>query len=78
MPASRITRRRPSPAPAGLQPAKARATIADVAKAAQVSKATVSRYLNGRTDILTPDMAERVRVNAFHYQELAERYRTAG
>ena len=50
----------PSPAPAGLQPAKARATIADVAKAAQVSKATVSRYLNGRTDILTPDMAERV------------------
>lgn len=41
--------------------AKARATIADVAVAAQVSKATVSRYLNGRTDILTPDMAERVR-----------------
>ncbi|WP_238347752.1 LacI family DNA-binding transcriptional regulator [Comamonas piscis] len=41
-------------------PAKARATIADVALAAQVSKATVSRYLNGRTDILTPDMAKRV------------------
>lgn len=39
---------------------KARATIADVALAAQVSKATVSRYLNGRTDILTPDLAERV------------------
>ncbi|MGE8493599.1 LacI family DNA-binding transcriptional regulator [Comamonas sp.] len=41
-------------------PVKARATIADVALAAQVSKATVSRYLNGRTDILTPDMAKRV------------------
>ncbi len=39
---------------------KARATIADVAQAAQVSKASVSRYLNGRTDILAPDMAERV------------------
>lgn len=41
-------------------PVKARATIADVALTAQVSKATVSRYLNGRTDILTPDMAKRV------------------
>lgn len=27
---------------------------------------------------MAADMAERVRVNAFHYQELAERYRTAG
>ena len=49
----------PEPRTAPPRP-KARATIADVALAAQVSKATVSRYLNGRTDILTPDMAERV------------------
>ncbi|MEG0920526.1 MAG: LacI family DNA-binding transcriptional regulator [Comamonas sp.] len=45
--------------PSSLRP-KARATIADVALVAQVSKATVSRYLNGRTDILAPEMSERV------------------
>lgn len=41
--------------------APARATIADVAAHAGVSKATVSRLLNGRTELLTPDIAERVR-----------------
>lgn len=53
--------------------AKARATIADVAEAAQVSKATVSRYLNGRTDILTPDMVERVQqaIAKLHYRPSA-------
>ena len=52
---------------------KARATIADVAQAAQVSKATVSRYLNGRTDILTPDLAERVQqaIAQLHYRPSA-------
>jgi len=61
-PAPTATPSRPSPPGAAkpAAPAKARATIADVALAAQVSKATVSRYLNGRTDILTPDMAKRV------------------
>lgn len=39
--------------------AKARATIADVAHTAGVSKATVSRFLN-RQDLLTPDIAARV------------------
>ncbi|MBP6536024.1 MAG: LacI family DNA-binding transcriptional regulator, partial [Xylophilus sp.] len=38
----------------------ARATIADVARVAGVSKATVSRVLNRRTDLLTPDIAARV------------------
>ncbi len=42
-------------------PAPGRATIADVARHAGVSKATVSRYLNGRHQLLTPDIAERVR-----------------
>ena len=52
----------PSSAPI-LEPyrAPARATIADVAARAGVSKATVSRLLNGRTELLTPDIAERVR-----------------
>ena len=60
-PAPTATPSRPCPpGAASPAPAKARATIADVALAAQVSKATVSRYLNGRTDILTPDMAKRV------------------
>lgn len=61
-PAPTATPSRPCPPGAAkpAAPAKARATIADVALAAQVSKATVSRYLNGRTDILTPDMAKRV------------------
>ena len=41
-------------APAG------RATIADVATAAGVSKATVSRFLNHRERLLSPDIAARV------------------
>lgn len=44
------------PAP---QPA-ARATISDVARAANVSKATVSRFLNHRDKLLTKDIAARV------------------
>lgn len=41
--------------------APGRATIADVARHADVSKATVSRYLNDRHELLTPDIARRVR-----------------
>lgn len=44
-----------------LQPA-VRATIADVARAANVSKATVSRFLNHREELLTKDIALRVEV----------------
>ena len=40
----------------------ARATIADVAREAGVSKATVSRFLNHRERLLTPDIAARVEV----------------
>ena len=39
-----------------------RATIADVARQAGVSKATVSRFLNHRETLLTPDIAGRVEV----------------
>lgn len=47
-----------------------RATIADVARHAGVSKATVSRYLNGRHEVLTPDITERVRhtIEALNYR----------
>lgn len=37
-----------------------RPTISDIAKAAHVSKTTVSRFINGRTDELSPDLAARV------------------
>ena len=42
--------------------ASKRATIADVARVAGVSKATVSRFLNHREKLLTPDIATRVEV----------------
>lgn len=47
---------RPAPQPA------VRATIADVARAASVSKATVSRFLNHRDKLLTKAIATRVEV----------------
>lgn len=43
-----------------LVPAGARLTIADVAEKAGVSKATVSRFLNRRDELLTPEIAQRV------------------
>jgi LacI family kdg operon repressor len=43
-------------------PANVRATIADVALEAGVSKATVSRFLNHRETLLTPDIANRVEI----------------
>ena len=45
-----------------ISPASARATIADVARAASVSKATVSRFLNHRDKLLTKEIATRVEV----------------
>ncbi|XAH23969.1 LacI family DNA-binding transcriptional regulator [Xylophilus sp. GW821-FHT01B05] len=53
------------PAPPLTPPASApaaRATIDDVARAAGVSKATVSRFFNHRETLLTPDIAARVQV----------------
>jgi LacI family kdg operon repressor len=41
-------------------PFPARATISDVAARAGVSKATVSRFLNRREELLTPEIADRV------------------
>jgi LacI family transcriptional regulator, kdg operon repressor len=49
---------RSSPAPADKP--EGRATIADVARVAGVSKATVSRFLNHRDTRLTPEIAARV------------------
>jgi LacI family kdg operon repressor len=46
--------------PSFLAPAAGRATIADVAEKAGVSKATVSRFLNRRDELLTPEIATRV------------------
>ena len=45
-----------------LAAAPPRSTIADVAREAGVSKATVSRFLNHRERLLTPDIAARVEV----------------
>lgn len=50
----------PAAATTALQLPAGRATIADVARAAGVSKATVSRYFNHRETLLTPDIAARV------------------
>jgi len=49
-----------APMPSAARPPKGRATIADVARAAGVSKATVSRFLNHRETLLTPETAARV------------------
>ena len=48
------------PLPPVFAPATGRATIADVAQKAGVSKATVSRFLNRRDELLTPEIATRV------------------
>ena len=41
--------------------ASGKATISDIAAAAGVSKTTVSRYINGRTDLMNEKTAERIR-----------------
>ncbi|NML48530.1 LacI family DNA-binding transcriptional regulator [Ramlibacter sp. G-1-2-2] len=48
------------PLPPLAVPAASRVTIADVADKAGVSKATVSRFLNRRDELLTPEIAQRV------------------
>lgn len=57
---------RPRP---GAAPPPTRATISDVALKAGVSKATVSRFLNRREELLTPEIAVRVEraINALGY-----------
>jgi LacI family kdg operon repressor len=47
-------------APASPTAQSPRVTIEDVARAARVSKATVSRFLNHRDKLLTREIAERV------------------
>ena len=56
MPANNLKR------PAASALSAARATIADVAREASVSKATVSRFLNHRDKLLTRDIATRVEI----------------
>ena len=51
---------KPPPVPAAPALAGPRITIADVAERAGVSKATVSRFLNRRDELLTPEIATRV------------------
>lgn len=40
---------------------KKKVTISDIAAAAGVSKATVSRYINGKSELMTPKTKERIR-----------------
>lgn len=40
---------------------KKKVTISDIATAAGVSKATVSRYINGKSELMTPKTKERIR-----------------
>lgn len=41
---------------------KKKVTISDIAAAAGVSKATVSRYINGKSELMTPQTKERIRM----------------
>jgi LacI family transcriptional regulator, kdg operon repressor len=45
---------------ADLQSATRRATITDVAREAGTGKTSISRYLNGETSVLSPDLLERI------------------